>query len=383
MPPRHSPTAYTPPCPADAELTEPFPLLADPRGYVACKWQLDGHPQRCAYWLDLFRRHFPKLLAEAKKEAQDAGRCLADFEPRAAAAHASFDAYLDHLTEQPDAFGRLTILDICYQRERVLRHHRFDDPYRLAKHLENQQVLTVLPTLLDEIDALQGEARHTALIEGVFAGNIFDLGATKTMDMFVEERVNFHETRGLLKPRPWYRDGLDAWLARMEGPAHRAAVLFVDNAGPDIVLGMIPFARELLRRGTRVILTANPHPSLNDVTHAELGDLLDAAARIDPVIADALSDGRLRRIPSGCWSPLIDLSKVSPDLAAAVRAEPIDLVVIEGMGRSIESNLDARLTCDCLKIAMVKDEGVADTLGEEFSECELFDLVMNFEPAGE
>lgn len=378
-----TPTAFTLPCPADHEPTEPLPLLADPTRYVACKWALDTHPKRCAYWLNLFRNHFPKLIDEARREAQDAGRDLNDFEQRAAAARAEFEAYLDHLTQQPGAFGRLTILDICCQRERVLRHHGFDDPYRLAKHLENQQALTVLPKVLDEIDALQGGDRHTALIEGIFAGNIFDLGATRTMDMFTDERVNFHETRGLLKPRPWYRDGLDAWLTRMAGPAHRAAVLFVDNAGPDVVLGMLPFARELLRRGTRVILTANSHPSLNDVTHDELGELLESIAGMDKVIADALTDGRLRRVPSGCWTPLIDLSKVSPALAAAARDEPIDLVVLEGMGRSIESNLDARLTCDCLKIAMVKDQGVADTLGEEFSPCELFDLVMNFEPSGQ
>jgi hypothetical protein len=33
---------------------------------------------------------------------------------------------------------------------------------------------------------------------------------------------------------------------------------------------MVPFARELLRRGTRVILTANSDPALNDITHVEL-----------------------------------------------------------------------------------------------------------------
>ena len=30
------------------------------------------------------------------------------------------------------------------------------------------------------------------------------------------------------------------------------AVIFVDNAGSDVVLGILPFARELLRRGTKV-----------------------------------------------------------------------------------------------------------------------------------
>lgn len=33
------------------------------------------------------------------------------------------------------------------------------------------------------------------------------------------------------------------------------AVIFVDNSGADIILGILPFARELLRHGTKVCLT--------------------------------------------------------------------------------------------------------------------------------
>lgn len=33
---------------------------------------------------------------------------------------------------------------------------------------------------------------------------------------------------------------------------HKRALLFVDNSGADVVLGMLPLARELLRRGTEV-----------------------------------------------------------------------------------------------------------------------------------
>lgn len=53
-------------------------------------------------------------------------------------------------------------------------------------------------------------------------------------------------------------DDFDVFKERMFGsgdkkpPPHRRALLFVDNAGADIVLGMIPLARELLRRGTEV-----------------------------------------------------------------------------------------------------------------------------------
>ena len=135
--------------------------------------------------------------------------------------------------------------------------------------------------------------------------------------------------------REWLIDGLDVWLARGR---HRCAVLFVDNAGPDIVLGMIPLARHLLHGGTRVMLTANDAPSLNDVTIDELRDLIDRVGRLDSTIAGATADGRLRLVGSGNIAPLIDLSRVAPALCEAVETEPggVDLVVLEGMGFDVE-----------------------------------------------
>lgn len=51
--------------------------------------------------------------------------------------------------------------------------------------------------------------------------------------------------------------------------------------------GMLPFARELLRTGTRVILAANELPSINDITAAELDALL-------PQVGVHRWDGRAR-----------------------------------------------------------------------------------------
>lgn len=52
--------------------------------------------------------------------------------------------------------------------------------------------------------------------------------------------------------RPWLIDNLDEWLVRMTGPAYSKVAIFVDNSGADIVLGVIPFVRELLRHNTKV-----------------------------------------------------------------------------------------------------------------------------------
>ena len=213
--------------------------------------------------------------------------------------------------------------------------------------------------------------REVAIVRGILAGNLFDVGATQTHGMHKDGRVDFHHTLGKLKPRPWLIDDLDPWLNR---PRHRLAVVFVDNTGPDIVLGMIPFTRQLLLNGTRVILTANSTPSLNDVTIDELARLVGRVAGFDTVIAAARDDGSLRLVASGNGSPGIDLTRISPDLADA--AVDADLVVLEGMGRAIETNLDATFTCDALKITMIKDLGVAEDL-----KAELFDLIFRYEIA--
>ena len=153
-------------------------------------------------------------------------------------------------------------------------------------------------------------------------------------------------------------DDLDALSARWASPKpHALAVLFCDNSGADFVLGMLPFARALLQRGGRVILAANSVASINDVTAEELNAFLPRAAAIDSDLAAALADGRLRVIASGSDLPVIDLRRISPELAAA--AADADLVVLEGMGRGIESNLRAEFTREVLCLGMIKHAEVA------------------------
>lgn len=42
-----------------------------------------------------------------------------------------------------------------------------------------------------------------------------------------------------------------------------------------------------------------------------------------------------------------------------------DLVVLEGMGRAVHTNLNAKFTTDSLKLAVVKNEWLAKSLGTE------------------
>ena len=149
--------------------------------------------------------------------------------------------------------------------------------------------------------------------------------------------------------------------------------MFVDNAGADVVLGMLPLCRELLRGGAEVVLAANETPSINDVTARELIDLLPrvAAAEVDGtqsrVFLEALDSKKLKVVSSGSDLPVIDLSRVSWELVDAARGA--DLIVLEGMGRAVETNLRARFTCDALNLGMVKHPEVAQCLRGTLYDC--------------
>lgn len=66
-----------------------------------------------------------------------------------------------------------------------------------------------------------------------------------------------------------------------------------------MVLGVIPFIRELLKRQTKVILCANSEPSLNDVTYLELVGILNEAADSCTIIKSSLASKNLMLRESG------------------------------------------------------------------------------------
>ncbi|KAI5003189.1 hypothetical protein ZWY2020_030349 [Hordeum vulgare] len=125
-------------------------------------------------------------------------------------------------------------------------------------------------------------------------------------------------------------DDFDTFKSRMlkKDQPYKRALIFVDNAGVDVVLGMLPLAREFLRGGVEVVLVANSLPALNDITANELPEIV------------------------------VEAAKVSSELAAA--AKDADLLILEGMGWSLHTNLNACFKCDALKIVIerLKKEGL-------------------------
>lgn len=372
----------------------PLPQLADPDGYRPTTFDYDpppgskdprgGIPPGKSEWVEVFRKSIDSFRKRAASDPRvpDAASLADRFAD-------DFGAALDRINagDHADLFeGEPTVLKMCRLRDEALRSLGFADCFQDVKAKENEQALTVLPGVLAEIDAItNAKDRLLALIQGAFAGNIFDLGAAASAKLHEDGGGDFRSTRAALKPRPWLVDDFDALYASWTADgapggelasAWRKCVMFVDNSGADVVLGMLPIARELARRGCKVVIAANETPSINDVTASELtSDLIPRVCDLDDVFAKAVKCGAISVCSSGSDLPVIDLRRVSRGLAN--QAEDADLVILEGMGRAVETNLEAAFDCDALRIGMVKHPEVAQCLGGE-----LYDCVCRFEAAG-
>lgn len=354
------------------EPLSPFRLLADPARYRPCDWSLTQDAAARAYWVEFFKRHFRTILGLGIEAATRRGADRADMRRRADAAGTALDARLDAFAASPASFGEVTMLTLDGWRDAVLREHAFGDPFVDLKDRENEAMLPLLPRICREIDALRGADQLRAVIEGVFAGNIFDMGAQATAERFLHGGPDFHDVRRRLPARPWLIDDYDALEARLlDGPPHRKAVFFIDNAGSDFLLGALPMMRWMALRGTRVALVANERPTLNDMTIHDVRRWWGRVVDAEPSLASL----GIEPVSSGTGEPLIDLGGVSQDLNRA--AAGADLVVLEGMGRGVESNLDAAFVCDALNLAMLKDGLIAARLGGR-----VFDVVCRFRRGG-
>lgn len=348
--------------------TSPFVKLKDPVSYVACDWDLSQDSAGRAYWTDFFPKHLETILRVGIEAAMARGEARELAQSRAHACRTEFVEHFARFARDPDPFGRVTILVLDEWRDRFLRRHGFLDPFIDVKNRENEKMLPLLPAVCRELDSLSEPAQLGAVIAGVFAGNIFDMGAAATAKAFAASGPDFFNIRATLRPRPWLVDDFDALQARLlRGRAHRCAVFFIDNAGSDFLLGALPMIRYLAQRGTRVVIAANERPSLNDMTIHDVNAWWDRIVKIEP----SFTDLAIEQVSTGTGEPLIDLSKVSDELNRA--SSDADLVILEGMGRGVESNLRAKFSCDALNIAMIKDESVARRAGGT-----VFDLVCRF-----
>jgi len=342
-----------------------FCLIKDPQTYEAHDWDLLSDETARIYWLNHFADHFAQTLNHASKQY---GRAAAK---QIEAARAEFADAIQTLRNRPDSLpeGKLDIVRLCRLRERVLRSHGLNDPFRHIKERENASAVHLYPQVVRKLHALEGRDKWLHLIECVFAGNIFDLGSAATMH-FAAEGADFIAAAENTKPRPWFVDHFDILADDLpDSPPTRwaRAVVFIDNAGTDFILGIMPLARELALYGTQIVLAANEQASLNDMTVTETIEVVEQLAAADPDLAALVRGDMFEVVSSGNDIPLIDLSEVSDELNEA--AADADLLILEGMGRGVESNFDASFKVDTIWLAMLKDEQVAARLGAELYDC--------------
>ncbi|KAH6558249.1 hypothetical protein KP509_1Z072000 [Ceratopteris richardii] len=81
-------------------------------------------------------------------------------------------------------------------------------------------------------------------------------------------------------------------------------------------------------------------------------------------------------VENGCGSPCLDFRQVSSELSEL--AKDADLIILEGMGRALHTNYNARFTCECLKLAMIKNQRLAEQLVNGV----IYDCVCRYERAG-
>jgi len=377
--------------------------------YEACTFDYeaplpDGRTGRKA-WTDIFRKAIPEFEKRARMQlvedaASDEEEITAGSRARSFAEN--FGRALDKLEANPNrvipgfeaAFARdkggrgLSCKVLCAVRETCLLMLGLRDAFKHVKRKENCGSLAILGPILDEVDALPGTPRDRMelALRNCFAGNLFDLGAHFSSERYQEGGESreddplrhFRADRENLPPRPWMLDCLEeAAEALSEAGRFRKAIVFADNAGADLILGIFPFVRELLKAGTTVVLAANEKPAINDITAEELAALFSrfsaagAPTVTDPLLCSACAEGRLRVVSSGSDLPIIDLSMVSSGVVD--EAEGADLIILQGMGRAIESNLNAKFSSAVLKMGVMKHPEVALCLGGKLGEpiCKL------------
>ncbi|MCK4602938.1 MAG: DUF89 family protein [Phycisphaerae bacterium] len=342
-----------------------FCLLSDPESYVAHDYDIASDEAACRYWLDLFANHFELTLKHA---VEHYGRPA---EKHVTAARRQFNEQIDLLRKNPKTLpgGNLNVIELCRLREGCLHEHKLHDPFGRIKDRENESATRFYGQVVRKLHAMETRQKWLHLVECVFAGNIFDLGSVSTFHL-AENPTDFLAAVENTKPRPWLIDDYDALEADLlPAPPSKwtKVVVFVDNAGSDFILGIMPLVRELALSGTKIVLAANELPSLNDITADEAVSVLPRLAAADGELADLFRVGMFEVVSTGSDIPLIDLAEVSDELNEA--AADADLVILEGMGRAVESNLDAAFTVDSLKLALLKDPVVASHVGGELYDC--------------
>ncbi|XP_074031122.1 4'-phosphopantetheine phosphatase [Leptinotarsa decemlineata] len=348
------------------------PLLKNPEHYNPDTVDLVTNAEERNYWLPCLEQMVKKFVGKAQPLNPDDPKAT----EKAEICFKQFHSLIEQVTEDPSIMKPLSIRTLLNFNEDNLRANKLEDAWLLQKKTESYQALKELKNRIDHIDSLDDfYEKWLEIIQGVLAGNVFDWGAKAVSDILERsESFRFCHALNTIEKRPWFRDSFDKWVDHLKKKPYKTCVIFVDNSGVDFILGILPLTRELLSHGTKVVLTANTYPALNDVTFQELNLYCCQAAEHCEILKDSIKNGQLITMENGQKGPCLDLRDLSEGLCDVMKSA--DLVIIEGMGRAVHTNLYAKLTVDCFKLAVLKNEWLARSLG-----ARQFSVICDFEPA--
>ncbi|CAG9825028.1 unnamed protein product [Phaedon cochleariae] len=348
------------------------PLLKNPDSYNPDTVDLINNLKARNYWLPCLEQMVKKFVKKAQHLNPNDPYAM----KKAEACFQDFHDLVEKLSTDPMTLKPLSVRTLLEFHEDNLRARNLKDAWLLQKETESAQALLEFRNRIDKIDSISKfEDKWLEIIQGVLAGNVFDWGAKAVIEIIESSKeFGFIDALKTIERRPWFHDDFDTWLDRIKHKPHKSCVIFVDNSGVDFILGILPLARQLLSYGTNVVLTANSHPALNDVTFRELQLYCHRAAESCGIIERAMKERRLVLVENGQRGPCLDLSTLSSGLCDLMKSA--DLVIIEGMGRAVHTNLYAELTVDCFKLAVLKNEWLAHSLG-----AQQFSVICDFKAA--
>lgn len=349
---------------------EAFPYTVEP--YKADQWDLtDDHDSR-TYWLDTLKASTDKtglIARQSQPTSEDVDKRVNEFKEK-------YIKRLDNLRRKPGSYGRLSVRKLLNMREDLLNELLFPDTYIKIKKRENEYFLPLLAERLKQLDEIDNRKdQWEAAFKGVLAGNMFDWGAKAVTDMFDDNDnglMQFSSALDKIQPRKWLVDDFDVFFEQLSG--YKCVCLFCDNSGADIILGVLPFVRQLLRENINVVLVANSKPALNDVTYSELVALMPKVTGLCPEFEQFLTDEDLILHDNESSSPCLNLKTVPTKLVEILRAKNCDLLIFEGMGRAIHTNYNSQFRIDSIKLAVLKNKWIAGKYGGK-----LFDVVCKYD----
>ncbi|KAF5270484.1 hypothetical protein FQA39_LY08362 [Lamprigera yunnana] len=350
------------------------PLLLDQEGYSPDTIDLLNNVEAIKYWLPCLEEMAHKFVSKVSYLNPNDNTAT----ERAKYSWQKFHDLIEKIKYNPNLFKPLSIRTLLEFNEESLRNSDFHDAWLLQKEKETTAAFTQYEDRINQIDSIDDfYLKWEELAKGLVAGNLFDWGAKAIADILEEcNGFGLNQAMQKIQQRPWFHDDVDRWINRLKKNNYKKAVIFIDNAGVDFVLGVLPFTRQLLKQGTDVILTANSAPALNDVTFNDLKVYLKVVEQKCPIIKEAVYSNRLVDVENGQKGPCLDMRNLHSDLCSQMQTA--DLIILEGMGRAVHTNLNAKFKVDCLKLAVLKNEWLAKNLG-----AQQFSVIFKYDPAPE